>query len=105
MGSVARDLTTPRTELFSNMSTHRLTKEAIALPLAERVSLVQALWESIDAGMEDYKEEAFLDKAGPRDPAFWEDLERRSREMTEGTVPGIPYDQAMKTARAAIGCA
>ena len=87
------------------MSTQQITQEAIALSLAERVSLVQALWESIDAGMEDYKEEVFLDKAGPHDPAFWEDLERRSREITEGTVPGIPYDQAMKTARAAIGCA
>ena len=33
------------------MSTQQLTTEAMALPLAERVSLAQALWQSIDAGL------------------------------------------------------
>jgi hypothetical protein len=30
------------------MSTEQLKEEAMALPLAERVSLAQALWESIN---------------------------------------------------------
>lgn len=34
------------------MSTDQLIADAMALPLSERVSLVQALWESIDAGLQ-----------------------------------------------------
>ena len=33
------------------MSTQQLTSEAMALPISERVSLAQALWQSIDAGL------------------------------------------------------
>ena len=38
------------------MSTQQLTAEAMALPLSERVSLAQALWQSIDAGLADADE-------------------------------------------------
>ena len=40
------------------MSTEQLIADAMALPLAERVSLAQALWESIDAGLPDTEERA-----------------------------------------------
>jgi hypothetical protein len=33
------------------MSTEQLIADAMALPLSDRVSLAQALWESIDAGL------------------------------------------------------
>ena len=35
------------------MSTQQLTAAAMALPLSERVSLAQALWQSINAGLTD----------------------------------------------------
>ena len=38
------------------MSTQQLTTEAMALPLSERVSLAQALWQSIDTGLSDIDE-------------------------------------------------
>ena len=38
------------------MSTPQLTAEAMALPISERLSLAQALWQSIDAGLEASKD-------------------------------------------------
>jgi len=75
------------------MSTKQLTAEAMALPLAEKVSLAQALWESIDAGLPDASERASVREAASRD-----------RELSAGTVAGISHEDAMKTARRAIGC-
>jgi hypothetical protein len=49
------------------MSTEQLIADAMALPLAERVSLVQALWESIDAGLPDTEERAAVNEAIKRD--------------------------------------
>ena len=87
------------------MSTQQLTQEAIALPLPERVLLAQVLWESIDGGLDDFREEAHQAHHVPCEPEFWDELDRRSREMTDGSVPGIPSEEVMKKARAAIGCA
>jgi hypothetical protein len=42
------------------MGTEKLIADAMALPLAERVSLAQALWESIDAGLPDTGERAVV---------------------------------------------
>ena len=75
------------------MSTKQLTAEAMALPLAEKVSLAQALWESIDAGLPDALERASVREAVSRD-----------RELSAGIVAGISHEEAMKTARRAIGC-
>ena len=49
------------------MSTEQLTAEAMALPLKERVSLAQALWESIDAGLPDTDEAGAIAEAIRRD--------------------------------------
>lgn len=74
------------------MSAKELTAEALALPLADKVSLAQALWQSIDAGLPDSDEKAAVREAI-----------RRDRELADGTVTGLSHDEAMKTARRAIG--
>jgi hypothetical protein len=45
------------------MSTEQLIADVLALPLAERVSIAQALWESIDAGLPDTEERAAVEEA------------------------------------------
>ena len=74
------------------MSAKQLTAEALALPLAEKVSLAQALWQSIDTGLPDSDE-----KAAVRDAV------RRDRELSDGTVTGLRHDEAMRNARRVIG--
>ena len=66
----------------------------MALPLSERVSLAQALWQSIDAGMADIDE---------REPVS--DAIRRDEELSSGAVVGHTREQVMQAARRAIGCA
>jgi hypothetical protein len=67
------------------MSIQQLTTEAMALPISERVSLAQALWQSIDAGLA----EAF----------------RRDEELASGVVQGRTHEEVMRAARRAVGCA
>lgn len=76
------------------MSTEQLTNEAMALPLAERVSLAQALWQSIDAGLSDTDERNAVGEAI-----------RRDEELTSGAVVGRTHEEVMQAARRAIGCA
>ena len=78
---------------LSFMSTKQLTAEAMALPIAEKVSLAQALWQSIDAGVPDSDERAAVREAV-----------RRDKELSAGTVVGLSHEEAMKAARRAIGC-
>jgi len=78
---------------FSGMSTGQLKEEAMALPMAERVSLAQALWESIEAGLVDTTP----------DMAVGEAL-RRDEELSNGKVIGRSHEQVMRAARRAIGC-
>jgi putative addiction module component (TIGR02574 family) len=78
---------------LSSMSTKQLTAEAMALPIAEKVSLAQALWQSIDAGVPDSDERAAVREAV-----------RRDKELSAGTVVGLSHEEAMKAARRAIGC-
>lgn len=75
------------------MSTEQLTAEAMALPLAEKVALAQALWQSIDAGLPTADERTALQEAV-----------RRDRQLSTGAVAGVSHEAAMKTARRAIGC-
>jgi putative addiction module component (TIGR02574 family) len=72
------------------MSTKQLTSEAMALPLAERVSLAQALWESINAGLPDNDEDAAVDEAIHRD-----------KELSSGKAVGRPHEEVIETARRA----
>ena len=75
------------------MSTQQLTSEAMALPIAERVSLAQALWQSIDEGLAVAKEREAVAEA-----------RRRDEELSSGEVIGRTHDEVMQAARRAIGC-
>ena len=72
------------------MSTKQITAEAMALPLAERVSLAQALWESINSDLPDGDGRAAVDEAI-----------RRDEELSSGKVTGRSHDDVMKAARRA----
>jgi len=76
------------------MSTQELTMEAMALPLADRISLAQALWESIEAGLPDTDEGSALREAI-----------RRDEELSSGSVAGRTHEEVMQAARRSIGCA
>jgi putative addiction module component (TIGR02574 family) len=75
------------------MSTEQLIAEALNLPLAERVSLAQALWESIDAGLPDTDERAAVIEVIKRD-----------EELSSGKVTGRTHEEVMQAARRALEC-
>jgi len=75
------------------MSTQQITAEAMALPLSERVSLAQALWQSIDAGLADTGEREAVREAI-----------RRDGELSSGSVEGRTHEEVMQAARRAIKC-
>jgi hypothetical protein len=82
------------------MSTQELTMEAMALPLADRILLAQALWESIEAGLPDTDEGSALREAQFLDPADraisllleapdrWRIIEKDVRDYS---MPRFPY--------------
>ena len=74
------------------MSTQQLIAEALTLPLAERVLLAQALWESIDAGLPETDERAETNEAIQRD-----------EELSSGKVTGRTHEEVMQAARRALG--
>jgi hypothetical protein len=78
------------------MSNEELTQKALALPLAERVSLAQTLWESIeestDSGIADGEREAV------------EQAKSRDRELAVGAVEGRSHEQVLEAARRALRC-
>lgn len=76
------------------MSTQQLISEAMALPLPDRVSLAQALWQSIDTGLADIGEGEAVREAI-----------RRDHELSSGEVTGRTHEEVMQAARRAIGCA
>ena len=75
------------------MSTQEIKQEAMALPLSERVSLAQALWESIHAGLADADQQAAAREAI-----------RRDEELSSGAVVGRSHEQVMQAAPRAIAC-
>ena len=75
------------------MTSQQLTMEAMALPLADRVSLAQALWQSIDAGLPEISEA----------DAVRESI-RRDLELSSGAVVGRTHVEVMQAARRAIEC-
>jgi putative addiction module component (TIGR02574 family) len=75
------------------MSTEQIAAEAMALPLPARVSLAQALWQNIDAGLTDVDEGLAAREAI-----------RRDEEQSADTVAGRTHDEVMQAARRAIGC-
>jgi putative addiction module component (TIGR02574 family) len=75
------------------MSTQELAAEAMGLSLPDRVSLAQALWASIDAGLTETTEAAALSEAI-----------RRDEELTSGATVGRTHEEVMQTARRSIEC-
>ena len=75
------------------MTTEELIADAMALPLSERVSLAQALWESIDAGLLE----------SDQDEAIREAI-RRDEELLSGKVVGLTHEEVMEAARQALKC-
>lgn len=75
------------------MSTEELAAEVIALPLDERVSLAQALWQSIDANLPEVDDQDAVREAV-----------RRDAELESGAVIGRTHTEVMRAARKAIGC-
>ena len=65
----------------------------MALPLSDRVSLAQALWQSIDAGLTDSNETDAVREAV-----------RRDEELSSGAVAGRTHEKVMQAASQAIGC-
>jgi putative addiction module component (TIGR02574 family) len=76
------------------MSTQQLTIKAMALPISERVSLAQALWQSIDGGLEAAKDRDALAEAI-----------RRDNEISSGVVQERTHEEVMRAAWRAVGCA
>ena len=75
------------------MTAEEIIADAMALPLAERISLAQALWESIDAGLADSDELASVKEAIQRD-----------QELSSGKVKGRTHEEVMEAARRALNC-
>jgi hypothetical protein len=73
------------------MSTEQLTAEAMALPSKERVSLAQALWESIDAGLPDTGEASAIAEAI-----------RCDEELSSGAATSRTHEEVMDAARRAL---
>jgi len=71
--------------------------QLLSLPLAERVELAQALWQSID--------EAPDIDARQDEQAAVSEANRRDAELTAGTVGVRSHEQVMEAARRAIECA
>ena len=75
------------------MAIPQLTSEAMALPLSERVSLAQALWQSIGHSVEDAGEKGALSDSIARD-----------QEISSGAVSCHSHAEVMRAARQAIAC-
>lgn len=73
------------------MPNEQLIRRALALPLAERIDLVQALWESIDGlsgpGANAISEQGAIELAKARDA-----------ELNSGAASGRPHPQVMDAA-------
>jgi putative addiction module component (TIGR02574 family) len=73
------------------MTSQQLTTEALALPISERISLAQTLWQSIDSGWRNADPGESLREAI-----------RRDQEMTSKAVVGRTHEEVMSAARRAI---
>lgn len=69
-----------------------VTKEALSLPVEDRVVLAQRVWESMEHFASSDVEKAWMEEA-----------DRRWREIEEGKVQCEPADQVMKRARESLG--
>ena len=77
------------------MNAQELTRDALALPLAERVALAEALWQSIDGS---------APNAADEEKVALELARQRDAEMGSGAAIGRTHEQVMRAARGAIEC-
>lgn len=78
------------------MANEQLTRDAIALPLKERVRLAETLWESIHLDN--------FSSTGSDEGDTLAQVLRRDAELSSGSVEGESHDEVMGAARRAIGC-
>ena len=76
------------------MSGNQITREAMALPLAERVALAQTLWQSIGGQNADKL----------TDEVNWAvaEAKRRDTELSSGQATGRTHEEVMRAARQAL---
>jgi putative addiction module component (TIGR02574 family) len=72
-------------------------QEVMALPLPERVSLAQDLWQSI--------EDISLSSTPDEEREALAEAQLRDAELSSGAVTGRTHEQVMETVRRAIECA
>ncbi len=70
------------------MTLAALKKEVLQLPLAQRIKLADAVYESLPSA---------------REPLTLEELEKRADEALSGSVKVIPAEQFHREARALVG--
>lgn len=78
-----------------DMTTEQLAEQLLTLPIADRVVLAQALWESIHQSPE---------LGLPIDAEAIQTALRRDAELESGAVTGRTHEDVMRAARRAIGC-
>lgn len=79
------------------MSKEELVERALELPLPERVSLAEKLWQSIGSGSEPAV-------AADETCEAMATAKRRDLELASGQVQGRTHDEVMQSVRRAIGC-
>ncbi len=73
------------------MTTQQLTTEALSLPMAQRVELAQALWKSIEYGLQAVAPEEAISEAI-----------RRDAELTSRVVIGRTHEAVTAAARQSL---
>ena len=76
------------------MSSDEVLQAALTLPLADRVTLAEALWASIDEG---------LPSTDREDRDAIQQALRRDAELTSGQALGRSHEQVMDAARRVLG--
>jgi len=76
------------------MSREQILKEAMALPLEDRVDVAQALWGSIPESAGSAEDEA----------AAIAVAKERDKALRDGVVAGASHEEVMTRARRALGC-
>lgn len=81
------------------MQTDDLVQHLVTLPLADRVTVAQALWQSIDEGLAMGTPDAADDHRDAVQLAV-----RRDAELTSCAVAGRSHEEVMDAVRRALGC-
>ena len=78
------------------MQTDDLVQQLIALPLPDRVTVAQALWQSIDEGLA-------TEAANEQQDAV-QTAVRRDEALTSGSIIGRSHEEVMEAVRQALQC-